>query len=128
MSAPPAWRLARQAICRFPRSGGGPAESGYTLGVMRRITKMLAAVGMGLALLVSAAPVMSATTEPPPEEPSKGLRAATEPYDSGYSGHPLRIAAYVVHPIGVILDTLVLRPIWWIGSHEPFYTLFGRTD
>jgi hypothetical protein len=49
-------------------------------------------------------------------------------YDSKQAGHPLRIAAYVLHPVGVIIDRLIFRPAWWIGSHEPFHTLFGRTD
>lgn len=49
-------------------------------------------------------------------------------YDSQQAGHPLRIAAYVLHPVGVIIDRLIFRPAWWIGSHEPFHTLFGRTD
>jgi len=49
-------------------------------------------------------------------------------YDSKDAGHPLRIAAYVLHPVGVIIDRLIFRPAYWIGSHEPFYTLFGRTD
>ena len=49
-------------------------------------------------------------------------------YDSKQAGHPLRIAAYVLHPVGVIIDWVIFRPAWWVGSHEPFYTLFGRTD
>jgi hypothetical protein len=51
-----------------------------------------------------------------------------ERYDPLDAGHPLRIAAYVLHPVGVILDRLILRPAYWIGSHEPMKTLFGRTD
>jgi hypothetical protein len=54
--------------------------------------------------------------------------AAAEEYDETYSGHPLRIIAYVLHPIGVILDTLIFRPFHWIGSHEPFKTLSGQED
>ncbi len=49
-------------------------------------------------------------------------------YDPKEAGHPLRIAAYVLHPIGVILDRLILRPAYWLGSHEPIKTLVGRTD
>ena len=40
----------------------------------------------------------------------------------------LRIVAYVLHPIGVIFDYVLLRPFHWIGSHEPFKTLFGHRD
>jgi hypothetical protein len=46
-------------------------------------------------------------------------------YDPRRAGHPLRIAAYAAHPFGVILDTLIFHPAWWIGQHEPFHTLFG---
>lgn len=53
---------------------------------------------------------------------------AERPYDPQRAGHPVRIVAYVVHPIGVVLDYLVFRPAWWVGRHEPFRTLFGVTD
>jgi hypothetical protein len=49
-------------------------------------------------------------------------------YDPTESGNPLRIAAYVVHPVGVILDTLIFRPAHWLGSKEPIKTLVGKTD
>jgi hypothetical protein len=52
--------------------------------------------------------------------------AAAEDYDSKRAGHPLRILAYVVHPVGVILDWLIFRPAHWIGSHEPIKTLVGQ--
>jgi hypothetical protein len=51
-----------------------------------------------------------------------------EKYDPLEAGHPLRIAAYVLHPVGVIIDRLILRPAYWLGSHEPIKTLVGRTD
>ena len=54
--------------------------------------------------------------------------AAAEEYDETYTGHPLRVIAYVLHPVGVILDTLIFRPFHWIGSHEPFKTLVGQRD
>lgn len=46
-------------------------------------------------------------------------------YEPRRAGHPLRIAAYILHPFGVILDTLIFHPAWWVGQHEPFHTLFG---
>lgn len=73
---------------------------------------IVATAAFGLALALLAAPQTASASE----------------YDSSESGHPLRIAAYIVHPIGVTLDYLIMRPAWWIGSHEPFRTLFGRTD
>jgi len=54
--------------------------------------------------------------------------AFADEYDPKSSGHPLRIIAYVVHPVGVIIDTLIFRPAHWIGSFEPFKTLFGHED
>jgi hypothetical protein len=45
-----------------------------------------------------------------------------------HSGHPLRITAYVLHPVGVLIDRLILRPAHWLGTREPVKTLFGHTD
>jgi len=52
----------------------------------------------------------------------------SDEYDPQESGHPLRIAAYVLHPVGVILDTLIFRPAHWLGTKEPIKTLVGNTD
>jgi hypothetical protein len=52
--------------------------------------------------------------------------AAERTYDPRRAGHPLRIAAYALHPIGVILDWLIFRPAWHIGGVEPIRTLVGR--
>ncbi|MDG2048787.1 MAG: hypothetical protein P8M78_01365 [Myxococcota bacterium] len=59
-----------------------------------------------------------------------GLTTAVqaEEYEPSNAGQPLRVAAYVIHPVGVIYDYLILRPAFWIGSQEPFRTLFGRSD
>jgi hypothetical protein len=54
--------------------------------------------------------------------------ATADEYDPDEAGHPMRIAGYLLHPVGVTLDFLILRPAFWVGSHEPFRTLFGRTD
>jgi hypothetical protein len=53
---------------------------------------------------------------------------AVAEYDESEAGFPVRIVAYIVHPVGVLLDYVIMRPAWWIGSHEPFKTIFGRTD
>ncbi|MEM7413022.1 MAG: hypothetical protein AAF430_22510 [Myxococcota bacterium] len=54
---------------------------------------------------------------------------AADEYDPQRAGHPVRIAAYALHPVGVIIDVLLLRPAHWIGSlygvdefvgHEPY--------
>lgn len=51
--------------------------------------------------------------------------AGTTRYNPRRSGHPLRIIAYIVHPVGVVADTLLFHPAWWLGTHEPLRTLFG---
>ncbi len=79
--------------------------------VERRLCRLLRAGVLALAVLALAAP-----------------SGAADDYDSKQAGHPVRIAAYVLHPVGVILDTLIFRPAYWLGSHEPLRTLFGRTD
>jgi hypothetical protein len=56
------------------------------------------------------------------------LPALADDYDSTEAGHPVRIAAYVLHPIGVLLDYLILRPAHWIVSHEPLRTVFGHEN
>jgi hypothetical protein len=62
-----------------------------------------------------------------------GLLALAPPvradeYDPHYAGHPLRVLAYAVHPLGVAADYLFFRPLHWLGSHEPLKTIFGHTD
>jgi hypothetical protein len=62
-----------------------------------------------------------------------GLALAASPaladeYEPQSAGHPLRIAAYVLHPIGVALDYLIFRPAHWIGSKGPLRTVFGHED
>ena len=52
--------------------------------------------------------------------------ALADRYEADRAGHPLRIIAYVAHPVGVVVDYLLLRPIHWFGEHEPFSTLFGH--
>jgi hypothetical protein len=46
-------------------------------------------------------------------------------YDPEKAGHPLRVAAYVLHPVGVILDRLIFRPAWHLGQVEGVRQLFG---
>ncbi len=52
--------------------------------------------------------------------------AQADDYEPKRAAHPVRIVAYVLHPVGVIADYLVLRPAHWLASHEPFRTLFGH--
>jgi hypothetical protein len=76
---------------------------------MKTSLRRLAACWMiASALLVSAVP------------------AAADEYDPRRTGHPLRILAYVLHPVGVAFDYLVFRPAHWVGHHEPLRTIFGH--
>lgn len=52
--------------------------------------------------------------------------AAADDYDPQEAGHPVRILAYMVHPIGVILDVLIFRPAHWIGSQKGLDEFFGH--
>jgi len=52
--------------------------------------------------------------------------AFADDYDPERAGHPLRIVAYALNPVGVAIDFLILRPAHWLGSHEPFATIFGH--
>ena len=53
--------------------------------------------------------------------------AAADDYDPSRAGHPLRIIAYALHPVGVAFDYLLFRPAHWIGHREPIRTIFGHT-
>jgi hypothetical protein len=52
--------------------------------------------------------------------------AQADRYDPQKAGHPMRILAYAVHPVGVLLDLLIFRPAHWIGSKEPLASFFGH--
>ena len=49
-------------------------------------------------------------------------------YDSSRAGHPLQIIAYVLHPVGVALDYMILKPAYWLTSREPLKSVFGHED
>ena len=38
-------------------------------------------------------------------------------YDDSQA-NPLRVAAYLIHPLGVGLEYLIFRPIHWVVSHD----------
>jgi len=54
--------------------------------------------------------------------------AVADRYDKSKAGHPLRIAAYVVYPIGALLDVLIMRPAHWLISQEPFKSAVNHED
>ncbi|UCB52726.1 MAG: hypothetical protein JSV10_01135 [Candidatus Zixiibacteriota bacterium] len=51
--------------------------------------------------------------------------AAGDRYDPMKAGHPLRIAAYILHPVGVMLDRLIFRPAWELSQKEGIRQLVG---
>jgi len=52
-------------------------------------------------------------------------RAEAEQYDPQKAGNPIRIAAYILHPVGVLLDYGLMRPCFYVVKREPFSTIFG---
>ncbi|MDH3687142.1 MAG: hypothetical protein OEP95_13010 [Myxococcales bacterium] len=52
--------------------------------------------------------------------------AVADDYDPQRAGHPVRMIAYALHPVGVIVDILVLRPAHWIGSRSGLDEFFGH--
>ncbi len=40
-------------------------------------------------------------------------------------GHPFRLVAFVLHPVGVLLDYVIVRPIYYVTSLAPSF--FGYT-
>jgi hypothetical protein len=78
---------------------------------MKRVATTVLALGLLLSLAA-------------PARADDGTYRGDE-YDPRQAGHPVRIAAYALHPIGVTLDYLIFRPAWWVGRREPWRTLFG---
>jgi hypothetical protein len=52
--------------------------------------------------------------------------ARADEYDPQRAGHPVRVIAYIVHPVGVMLDLLIFRPAHWIGSQPGLDKFFGH--
>jgi hypothetical protein len=52
--------------------------------------------------------------------------ARADEYDPQRAGHPVRVLAYVAHPVGVMLDLVIFRPAHWIGSLPGVDKFFGH--
>jgi hypothetical protein len=57
-----------------------------------------------------------------------GTELPVDTHDPTQAAHPLRIVAYGLHPVGVALDWIIVRPAVWVVRHEPFRTIFGYQD
>jgi hypothetical protein len=51
---------------------------------------------------------------------------ARDEYDPTRAGNPLKIVYYVAYPVAFTVDWLIFRPAYFIGSCQPFRSLFGR--
>jgi hypothetical protein len=51
--------------------------------------------------------------------------ASADRYRPRRAGHPVRIAAYILHPIGYALDRLIFHPIWQLGQQPALAEIFG---
>ena len=54
--------------------------------------------------------------------------AMADEYRSERAGHPVRILAYLLHPIGFIAENLIFRPAHWLVSHDRLRAFFGHDD
>lgn len=54
--------------------------------------------------------------------------AHADEHDAREAAHPLRIVAYALHPVGWVLDRLVVRPAHWLVHREPLDEVFGHRD
>jgi hypothetical protein len=72
-----------------------------------RLWKNLLMVGLGILLLAGSA------------------RAGYDDYDDYTDSHPLRLIAYVFHPIGYTIEWLALRPIHALATQPELQPIFG---
>lgn len=57
--------------------------------------------------------------------PMESTRHADPSASAASYGHPFRLVAFVLHPVGVLLDYVIIRPIYYVTSLAP--GLFGYT-
>jgi hypothetical protein len=76
--------------------------------MMDKLRKRLTVIALVASLMLVASPAVS------------------DEYEPHSAGHPLRIAGYVLHPVGMALDYLIFRPAHWIGSKGPMRAIFGH--
>ena len=52
-------------------------------------------------------------------------RARPDEYDDSQS-EPLRVAAYLVYPVGYAMEWLIFRPLHWVVSRPQLEKVFGH--
>jgi hypothetical protein len=102
--------------------------------VLRPISSLLLCALLGGAVVASPARALAPEDEEfepiesvEPVDPHARTRVA-DSHDPNRAAHPLRIAAYALHPVGVTLDWVIVRPAVWVAKREPFRTIFGYQD
>lgn len=74
--------------------------------------------------VVTPAPVAKAPA-PTRMNPYQQECCAADEYGDSQS-HPLRVAAYLLHPVGYGLEWLIFRPIHWVVSKPSLIRVFGH--
>jgi len=117
--------------------GGGDAQLALRSPTMRfnahRASLVVAStvIGLALAFLATGAAALDAPDEVPIPDERAETYASTpvhDDHDPRSAAHPLRIVGYGLHPVGVALDWILVRPAVWVVRHEPFRTIFGYED
>lgn len=102
--------------------------------VLAVLAVLVVALALGLAV------VQPARALSPPDEEETTIVEQVEvtethasarvadPHDPNRAAHPVRVAAYALHPVGVALDRVLVRPAVWFVRREPFRTIFGYED
>lgn len=49
-----------------------------------------------------------------------------DPYRRGKSDNPFRLVSYVVHPVGILLEYAIFRPVHWVVSQPNLDIVFGH--
>ena len=82
--------------------------------------RLVAAALIALTLVVTAPAVRA--EQPNPEEIGDTGR-----YEDAFS-HPLRIAYYLLYPIGFTAEWLIMRPLHYVVSRPYLSRVFGYTE
>ena len=79
---------------------------------MRKLSKLMTVAAVAVALFGSA---------------QLSFAGGADDYDDSQS-HPLRLAAYILHPIGYTLEWLVTRPFHELVAQPDLAPIFGHTS